>query len=332
MKPYLIGFLLLPFQLAVAASIPNATVDVYGTNLLSANRLIQQYRQELAEIADATQHGTLAPLAVNKITNGVKAKGDFDYVAVSPVFYQNDHIIHITVDVVEHQDKQRLSHFQPAPKGSIADPNHLVARWREYEKTGFIIAFKEKRLPHATHCPAHHCLFGFDHPDLKKYKNTFDSAERYKARLLDMARYDKDDKNRAAAVFILAHTHHPGELVNALLPSLHDSSALVRNNAMRVIGAILMQNKTIPTPINEICTALNYPSTTDRNKALFITLTLIDNPNVAAYIKQHAGQHLINMLKLEQPNNHDFSFLILKKMSGKQYGERDYDAWEKWLS
>ena len=37
------------------------------------------------------------------------------------------------------------------------------------------------------------------------------------------------------------------------------------------------------------------------------------------------------MLRLEQPNNHDQAYDVLKAISGQGYGERDYDAWAAWL-
>ena len=37
------------------------------------------------------------------------------------------------------------------------------------------------------------------------------------------------------------------------------------------------------------------------------------------------------MLRLGQPNNHDYAYRILKAISGQQFGERDYQAWETWL-
>jgi hypothetical protein len=48
-------------------------------------------------------------------------------------------------------------------------------------------------------------------------------------------------------------------------------------------------------------------------------------------IKQ-AGPTLIKLLELEQPNNHDFVYSILKQVSGKDLGERDIAAWQRWLA
>jgi len=38
------------------------------------------------------------------------------------------------------------------------------------------------------------------------------------------------------------------------------------------------------------------------------------------------------MLRLRQPNNHDFAHSILKQISGRSFGDREYAAWEAWLA
>ena len=43
------------------------------------------------------------------------------------------------------------------------------------------------------------------------------------------------------------------------------------------------------------------------------------------------GRELLELLRLEQPNNHDFAWSILKKVSGQSFGERDVAAWQRWL-
>ncbi len=49
-------------------------------------------------------------------------------------------------------------------------------------------------------------------------------------------------------------------------------------------------------------------------------------------VATRAGATLLAMLRLQQPNNHDFAYSILKRISGQSFGERDYAAWEAWLS
>jgi hypothetical protein len=40
----------------------------------------------------------------------------------------------------------------------------------------------------------------------------------------------------------------------------------------------------------------------------------------------------LRLLKLEQPNNHDPAYRILRTVSGENFGERDYAAWERWAA
>lgn len=317
--------------LAYGLNTPIATIDIYGTNSLSAEKIFTEYKKEINEIAKAARQGTTAAEAMKKIITGIKSQGNFAYVNLSPILYQHDPITHITVDVVENKDRHRLLYFQAVPKQDIPDQDHLIIKWQEYEKLGFEIVYRTHQFPDFKKCPAHHCLFGFEQEKLKKYESIFSEAEKHKTNLINIMRFDKDAHKRGAAVFVLAHIKNPHELIEILLPAIHDSSALVRNNAMRVLGATLANNKSNHLPLDKIMTALDYPTTTDRNKALFIILSMATDIN-APYIKMHAGQRLLSILKLQQPNNHDFAYLILKKISRKNYDEHDFTAWEKWLA
>jgi len=307
----------------------NATIDVYGTNRLIDKKVATLYQPQINTIVTAMQNGTPLDESLKAMTDGVKSDYHFSYVNISPIMYQHDKTIHITIDVVEQKDKQRLAYFLPKPTRTITDPEHLIDNWLSYQKTAFDLIYKQKQFPTYKQCPAYHCIFGFEHPALQKFAHSFDDAEKYKSTLIDIIRHEKDDEKRAAAVYVLAHIKNSGELVNSLLPAMHDSSALVRNNAMRVIAETLEKNK-INIPINQVITALDFPNTTDRNKALLILYNIADRKDYAKYIATHATKTLINILKLQQPNNHDFSYNILKRISGKNYGERDYHAWTAW--
>jgi hypothetical protein len=81
--------------------------------------------------------------------------------------------------------------------------------------------------------------------------------------------------------------------------------------------------------------ALNGPTTTDRNKAVAVVAGLVARPDGAKLYREviaQAGPILIKLLALEQPNNHDFAYSILKQVSGKDFGERDVAAWQRWLA
>lgn len=44
-----------------------------------------------------------------------------------------------------------------------------------------------------------------------------------------------------------------------------------------------------------------------------------------------AGPTLLKLLALEQPNNHDFAYQILKQVSGQDFGEHEVARWRAWL-
>lgn len=76
---------------------------------------------------------------------------------------------------------------------------------------------------------------------------------------------------------------------------------------------------------------LDSPYTTDRNKALFVLFNSLDSHS-KRIILQKGKVKLLALLRLKQPNNHRISYLLLKKISGKDFGENNSKAWEKWFS
>lgn len=89
---------------------------------------------------------------------------------------------------------------------------------------------------------------------------------------------------------------------------------------MRVVGATVSSRTLEQLPLHKILLALNYPELTDRNKAAFI-ISSIAAHDVTTHkqIIMESGGTLINLLKLKQPNNHEFAYKILKTMSHKNY-------------
>lgn len=315
------------------------TLDIYGTNKLSIDLIQLKYHSEFNRLAKIMQspseinsNGQMVADLFQKITVGIKSMGKFSFVNISPILYQNDKLTHFTIDIVDQNDKRRSFYFLPKPHRTIQDPDHLIATWMEYQNTGLSIFYKEKQFPSFASCPAHHCLYGFDRKELKKYKTIFDHlVEKDKSQLIDILRNDRDANKRATAAFLLAHIKSANELINILIPSIYDSNDEVRNNVMRVIGFTLLTAKGINVPISKIVPALDFPMTTDRNKALLIISSLVNNSTYAKYIIHHCSKELIAELKLQQPNVHGLAYMILKKVSGKNYSDRDYKSWEMWL-
>jgi hypothetical protein len=316
-------------------------IDIYRTNQITANEICNKFGEEISQMVElkASPEGLSNDknseqfnALVEKINHGIENMGDFLYVKASIITYPGDDVIHMTVDIVDRKDKQRLKYFLPKPTESIPDPDNLLATWSTYEKSGWDIAFKEKKFPEFKSCPVHHCIFGFEHPKLKEYEEIFNNlVSKNKTQLAAILKNDKDDQKRASAAFLLAHIKDGKELAAILVPSMRDPNSLVRNNVMRVLGATLDKIDALDFPVDEAITALDFPRETDRNKALYILFSLAKQPKYAQYIAQHAGNLLIDELKMFQPNLHNFAYATLKEISGKSYGERDYSAWQTWV-
>lgn len=330
--------LLLPL-LAIAEHQHLFKIDMYRSNQISIDEIKQRYQSEFQTITNIfmepeklknkkyiDQLGQL----FTKVLNGISKSGNFSYVNLSPVFYQKNPVLYMTLDLIDKNDKSRVFRFLKKPEKDIPDKYHVVEAWREYQAMGFDLGLNKKVDLKFKSCPVWHCIFGFDYPAFKKYQKIFDSAP-LQTNLVEMLRNDKNPEKRSAAAYLLAHTKDGRALIKTLIPSMYDSDAGVRNSVMRVLGETLGKIKDIDFPIEKAIQAIDFPTAVDRNKALYIISSLIKQPRYADYIKKHAGQQLIEQLKMSQENVHGLAYMILKKISGKQYAERDYQLWEKWV-
>lgn len=310
-------------------------VDLYQSDQLTTEEVRAEFQNDLEALAEAQSDGDYERFGAlyTSILEGVRAKGNFAYVDLSPVQYyrDGDDVFYVTVDVVDVRDSTARMRFRPPPADTLADPGDLIAAWQDYQQEA-IALLRSDQLPPLEDgaCPALHCLTGFDHPALEPYLERFEhGVPQHRAALTGVLRRDAREAHRAAAAFLLAHTSNAQALADSLLPALRDPSSTVRNNAVRVLMALAWQGADLPpAPFVE---ALRYPSTTDRNKAAYVLDALARRPGAGAEIMP-AVPALLDLLRLQQPNNHAPAYSILKKLSGKDFGERDYAAWERWAT
>jgi hypothetical protein len=240
--------------------------------------------------------------------------------------------LYVTIDVVEQQDAARRMPFRSPPTGASRDPEGLLAAWYEYESQVGSLAAK-RELPPWKGCPVLHCLSSFDHPLLQPYLDRFNAGARVNKLLLrDIATDDSDPKHRAAALYLLAHADDVSLLLPLLGRAIFDPDAMVRNGGMRILAGMSAAGRDLDYPIQDIIAALDFPATTDRNKAAAVLSGLVQFPRYKTAVMAQALPNVIRLLKLKQPDNHGFAYEILKKVSGKDYGEREYASWEAWAS
>jgi len=333
---------LFPGCQVMAETQPNYTIDIYRTKQITVEMIKARFGKDMQSLSEImiSQDSMSSPENMRLVSNifertisGLNEMGEFAYINISPTMYPQDKIIHISFDIVDKTDEQRLNVFLKKPSKSFHDPDQLIFKMLEYEKMGHALFYKDKKPPTFKVCPAFHCLFGFDHPALQSYKALFNTkVPKNKSRLIAILREDKDENRRAAAAFLMAHIHDGNELIKILSPSIYDSSNIVRNNVMRVIAETTSKVEIKDFPIDDVIRALDFPAASDRNKALFLIFSVIKQLGYESYVIQHAGKYLIEELKLLQPNAHDFAYSILKEVSGENYDKRDYKAWEKWVT
>jgi hypothetical protein len=332
---------IIAFHSTAAKTVVAPIVDVYKTDQISADDINKKFGKKLLKIKNImlSPGGPIAPknqekfsVILKNMSDDIKKMGDFAFVSVAPVRYPNVDNIYITIDIIDQKDRKRLELFTPEPTKSLPDPDHLIALWQEYEKTGFDIFLKEKSPPPFKSCPAFHCIFGFEHAALKKYQAIFENnVPKDKAQLIAILRQDKDPEKRAVAAFLLAHLKNGEEIINILTPSMYDSASGVRNNVIRTLAMTVSKVKNPDFPIDKAVTALKFPAESDRNKSLYLILNLVTQPRYAKYIQQHASQELMDNLKMSQLNLHDTAYEVLVAMSREKFDSRDYTAWEHWL-
>lgn len=312
-------------------------IDMFGTRQVSLAHLLAAHGAELRAFAAAAMRGD-ASLDSGALKGRLARLGDFASVALALIGYYEPGGMkyYLTVDFVDRADAARRMPFVPAPTGTHADPEGLLARWGAYDSQISELMASGAMSLERLDCPAFHCLGDHQHPQVKALAAGFVAqVPAHADELAAILRDDRDPLHRAAAAYLLAYASDGPALVAVLLAAFRDESSLVRNNAMRVISDIASYHPELAVPLEPVLAALDYPNTTDRNKASAILAGLLARPGAAVHypgVAARSGATLLALLRLQQPNNHDFAYAILTRISGHSFGERDYAAWEAWHS
>jgi hypothetical protein len=324
-------------QLGSGATYRLGGVDIYGTDAITVDAFSRRFDGRARMLFDAIQAQDAAALdtLVPALRTDIRAIADIAWVDMALIFNPDDMTAYMTFDVVERADSAARMSFAAAPAGQVEDPGGLLALWRAYEDSVLqrMMRGVPPTQPVPATCPALHCIgaFGVD-ASLARYERAFvEQAPRHADALLRVLREDADEADRGAAAYLLAHIDRPDAAVAALVHAMRDPGALVRNNATRVLIMAASTRRDLDIPVDVVIGNIDAPTTTSRNKALFLLLALARRPELHDRITRDAGPTLLRLLHLNQPNNHEPAWEILKLVSGESFGERDYAAWERWL-
>ncbi len=308
-------------------------LDVYGTDPATAAKIIKKYGPQVIAVEEQMSPTSLAmttnPDAIfaKKVAliEKIKKEGDFAYGEWTTVLYPGNQNQYTTIEVIDKQDKPRLNFV------NIMQKNDLITAMMTYQMLAFKLMMSGALGKEEIQCPFYHCITGYEHPELKPYLPIFKTGvQKDKQLVLRTLKLDLDPSRRAVAALLVGHFTDPNEIVTVLLSYVQDPDLSVRNNAIRVIGETIFRGKLKSIPVEPFITLLDSPVVSDRNKSLLVLLSLIDSTEVKAQLRAHGVSRLLRLIALKQPNNHDVAYLLLKKISEKNFGERDLISWQAW--
>ncbi len=312
---------------------PILTVDVFDVRPENVRRIETRFKERFT----ALRNGVVSE-KLDTLPKEIQQWGGFAYVQIAEVNYGGSpNIRAITFDIVDSRDVSTRMNFLARPTGSVEDPKGVLKLWEDYDSIAIqeIVKGNIGQAPWEN-CPAFHCLLNHEHPALKKKSEALAKrAPSQFEQLVKVLRTDRNSDKRAAAAFLIAYYKDGNKVVEALVPSIRDSSPIVRNNAMRVLAEIALRHQDVHIPLDPILQAIHFPDTTDRNKAAAIIDRLLQRPdskNLHRRIINQVGEIVLAMLRLKQPNNHDYAYFIFKRLSDKDFGEQNYRAWARWLA
>jgi hypothetical protein len=311
-------------------------IDLFGTTQITRDQLIAACGDDLTRFANAMMAGE--PTAPEPLLAKVRALGNFADVSPALVGYYTEHgqDYYLTVDVVDAADATRRMAFAAAPTGTFADPDGLLASWTTYEEKVWSELNAGTMKLQRVSCPAYHCWGDHEHPAVREIAaRMFAAAPAHVDELVAILTSDRDGTHRGAAAYLIAMAPDGTRVVEAMLSRLRDPEELVRNNTLRVLAEIARFHPDVAIPVEPLLDALDYPTTLDRNKASATLDALLErgmSPELRDRVLKRSSSVLLAMLRLQQPNNHDFAYSILKRLAGKDFGERNYEAWEAWVA
>ena len=323
-------------------------IDVYGIDDKQSKEIIKKYGKQIDEIEqsmqlairDSTKPGydekKLQAIFTKreKFMDAIKKKKGYLMIDMQTIFYPDKKNQYTTIEVISKDEPQRLRYITPRIKeNNYQNKGDIIDKMEEYTQTTIDLIFTNQLESKLGSCPVYHCSGGFNHPKLKPYLAIFnEGVSQHKQMIIDTLVKDPNPERRASAAFLVGHFANPNEIISILLPSVNDQNNGVRNNAIRVIAETMTKAKIHDIDPEPFLALLDSPYTTDRNKSLAVLFQSAESKTAKIKIKQQSGQKLINLLKLKQPNNHDMAYVLLKKISGKNYGEHDIKSWQKWLA
>lgn len=333
--------LILPLLLAAAPARAQSTatlrgVDAYRSTVLTSEKVRLLYGERLREFV--ALHNQRRPVAKQK-AEALRKKLEREAASspgiahveltVSEYFTSVDHAMYATFDVVDEVDRGRLA-FAPVPRRAIADPDGLLSAWKRYYDLGSALSRRGQMSVDRPDCPGFYCLWGGPTPELDALQKKFlAGAAAKESQLRTVLSHEADGDKRAAVLFVLSYGPRGEKVVEFCLGALRDSSSAVRGAGLQILADVVNHRKDLRVDVEKILPLLDDPVGVVRGKTMGLLVPMIDD--AAQREKMFASApRLVDLLKLQQPDNHSLAFTVLGLLSRKSFDRRDYASWESW--
>lgn len=241
-------------------------------------------------------------------------------------------ILRVTVDLVDEGDEWRMR-FSPSPQDDVEDPEGLLAAWGKYVEAYWKLRNAGALPVGFGGCKALSCFGSFAHPELAPLESRFiEGVPRNFKALVRVLREDRNELERMYAVNLLAYMPSREQVVETLLPSVRDPYQGVRNEVLRVFGAMQKDLKRAVIPLETVLDALWFPTTPDRNKSAWALVRLVEAEGDVhrEHILARAGEPLLEMVAMREPADREPAHEVLTLLAGRDLGE-DGEAWRQWV-
>jgi hypothetical protein len=218
--------------------------------------------------------------------------------------------------------------FQPTPRGTARLPGDIVKAGADFEQSFMAAVMRGEAEEDRSR--------GYSlmkDPATRAIQESFPAfAQRDLSLLRTVLRESGDAGVRLLQV--MGHAPDKASVVDDLVAAMQDSSAEVRNNAMRALALFAQYSRntcrltSVPSaPFVDLLNSIDWP---DRNKssAALLQLTESRDPTLLTELRDRALDSLIEMARWKSPGHAYMPFFILGRVAGMTE-EAITAAWER---
>jgi hypothetical protein len=210
-------------------------------------------------------------------------------------------------------------------------PYDIVDKMVFFKKNAIALYIKDPKIGENLHCKDFHCIAP-ENSNLQDDLLYFRKMVPKQTHMIDNALFtDKHLARRRASIFLLAYYPNIPDVQIRLDRLLQEDNRFILHDTLRVYGEFLKAYPHLSVDLKRVIPLLNSYDEAIRNKTLLILDALASQEKYQHIIAKQAGDSLLKLLKLKQPNNHDIAYHILQKISHQNFGDRDYAAWQSVL-